>query len=139
MLNSFKTYRLVKTEDLNHHGTLFAGIGSQWLIESGLIACSEYIPSENIVCVKVHGMHFRRPVKLGEVICFESKVVDTGRTSLTAFINVTSKDNEKIVDGFVSYVNVDKNNVPFNHNAKLSIETEEEKELNRIAKELKKH
>jgi len=31
------TMRLVKSEDLNHHGTLFAGRTAEWFVESGRI------------------------------------------------------------------------------------------------------
>ena len=30
--------RLVKSEDLNHHGTLFAGRSAEWFVEAGFIA-----------------------------------------------------------------------------------------------------
>jgi hypothetical protein len=33
----FSTMRLVKSEDLNHHGTLFAGRSAEWFVESGLL------------------------------------------------------------------------------------------------------
>jgi hypothetical protein len=29
--------RLVKSEDLNHHGTLFAGRTAEWFVESGFL------------------------------------------------------------------------------------------------------
>ena len=32
----YKTYHLVKSEDLNHHGTLYAGRNAEWFVESGL-------------------------------------------------------------------------------------------------------
>lgn len=35
-MNRAKISRLVKSEDLNHHGTLFAGRMSEWFVE----ACS---------------------------------------------------------------------------------------------------
>ena len=35
---TFITHHLVRSEDLNHHGTLFAGRSSEWFIEAGFIA-----------------------------------------------------------------------------------------------------
>jgi len=29
-MESFSSYHLVKSEDLNHHGTLFAGRSAEW-------------------------------------------------------------------------------------------------------------
>ena len=36
------TMRLVKSEDLNHHGTLFAGRTAEWFVESGFIQQPHY-------------------------------------------------------------------------------------------------
>ena len=43
------TNRFVKSEDLNHHGTLFAGRSAEWFIEAGLMAVSGILPADNIV------------------------------------------------------------------------------------------
>ncbi|NTU75550.1 MAG: acyl-CoA thioesterase, partial [Anaerolineaceae bacterium] len=34
------TQHLVKSEDLNHHGTLYAGRTAEWFVESGFIAAA---------------------------------------------------------------------------------------------------
>ena len=39
-MKTFVTHRLVKGEDLNHHGTLFAGRSAEWFVESGFIAAA---------------------------------------------------------------------------------------------------
>jgi len=53
-----KTLRLVKSEDLNHHGTLFAGRTAEWFVESGFIAAASILDPKTIVCLKIHGMYF---------------------------------------------------------------------------------
>ena len=35
-----KLMHLVRSEDLNHHGTLFAGQMAKWLVEAGVITAS---------------------------------------------------------------------------------------------------
>ena len=50
------TQHLIKSEDLNHHGTLYAGRSAEWLVESGFIAAANLTSPENIVCLKIHGM-----------------------------------------------------------------------------------
>ncbi len=57
--------RLVKSEDLNHHGTLFAGRCAEWFVEAGFIAVASVLPAENIVCMKIHGLEFSRPGSIG--------------------------------------------------------------------------
>ncbi|MDP4267148.1 MAG: acyl-CoA thioesterase, partial [Bacteroidota bacterium] len=54
------TTRLVKSEDLNHHGTLFAGRTAEWFVECGFISAAELVGAEQIVCLKIHGMYFTR-------------------------------------------------------------------------------
>lgn len=61
------TMRLVKSEDLNHHGTLFAGRTAEWFVESGFIAATTLLDPKNIVCLKIHGMYFTSPAKPSEV------------------------------------------------------------------------
>ena len=55
-VKTFTNYHLVKSEDLNHHGTLYAGRCAEWFVESGFIAAATLTRPENIVCLKIHGM-----------------------------------------------------------------------------------
>ncbi|MDR0660490.1 MAG: acyl-CoA thioesterase [Prevotellaceae bacterium] len=135
----FITNRLVKSEDLNHHGTLFAGRGCEWIVESGFIAAASLLNPKSIVCVKVHGIHFTLPVKPGEVICFESMVINTGRSSLTSYVSVTHSGYSKtIVDGFITFVHVDENTRSKPHGIVIEAVTDEEKRIQEIAKNLPK-
>ena len=38
------THHFVKTEDLNHHGTLYAGRTAEWFVEVGLMAAQDLVP-----------------------------------------------------------------------------------------------
>ncbi len=102
----YRTYHLVKSEDLNHHGTLYAGRSAEWFVEAGFIAAAALTCHEKIVCLKIHGMVFTRPVRRGEVVYFESKIVHTGKSRLIANVQMKAGD-EKVVDGFITFVNVD--------------------------------
>ena len=59
-MKKYYATHLVKSEDLNHHGTLFAARTASWFVESAFIAaaCEHGDPSE-IVCRNIHGMSFR--------------------------------------------------------------------------------
>lgn len=140
MLKEFSTYRLVKSEDLNHHGTLYAGRSAEWFVESGFIAASSLLNPRNIICLKIHGMYFTNPVKPGEAICYTSKIVYTGRSSLIAYIKVTrvNKPEDIIVDGFITFVHVDEDTKPCAHGIKIQPETDEDLRLNKRASELAK-
>ena len=103
---TFFTHHLVKSEDLNHHGTLYAGRTAEWFVESGFIAVANYVPPRQIVCMQIHGMLFTRPINLGEVVCFESKLILTGRSRMVTHINVMSR-GDAVVSGFITFINVD--------------------------------
>ena len=137
-LKTFTLYHLVKSEDLNHHGTLFAGRSAEWFVEAGFIAAADQSQPENIVCLKIHGMRFNRPVQRGEVIYFESKIAFAGRTSLVASIKMKGKeDQDQIVEGFITFIHVDMDGKPIPHGVILNPETEEERLLMESAKSLR--
>jgi acyl-CoA hydrolase len=39
-IKTYVIHRHVKGQDLNPHGTLFAGRGAEWFVEAGLIAAA---------------------------------------------------------------------------------------------------
>ncbi|HZU86445.1 MAG TPA: hotdog domain-containing protein [Anaerolineaceae bacterium] len=125
---NYSTYHLVKSEDLNHHGTLYAGRSAEWFVESGFIAASSLTKPENIVCLKIHGMTFNRPVKRGEVVQYESKIILSGRTRLVAVIQMKSK-GDIIVKGFITFIHVDMEGKPLPHGIEVIPTSEEDKAL----------
>lgn len=136
---TFDTHRLVKSEDLNHHGTLFAGRTAEWFVESGFIGISSYLNPKNVVCLKIHGMEFKFPVRGGETIKLSSKLVYTGKSSLIVHVRVLrAKDLLNLVEGFISFVHVDDATKPMAHGLSLDFESEEDKVLYAKASMLKK-
>lgn len=133
------TMRLVKSEDLNHHGTLFAGRTAEWFIESGFIAATALLDPKNVVCLKVHGMYFTSPAKPGEVLRFESKIVYTGKSSLVAYIRVCKSNCAvTMVEGFVTFIHVDEETRPLPHNIITEPLTEADRILYSQAEALRK-
>jgi Acyl-CoA hydrolase len=132
------TTRLVKSEDLNHHGTLFAGRTAEWFVESGFIAAAILVDPISIVCLKIHGMYFTQPVKPGEIIKFKSKIVYAGNSSLVAHIAISRNDNIPFVSGFITFIHVDENTRAAKHFIEIVPVTEEDKQLYEDAKALNK-
>lgn len=128
-------HHLVKGEDLNHHHSLYAGRGAEWMVESGFIAAADLLPPQYVLCLKIHGMTFQRPVRPGEVIRFESKIVLTGRSRLIAYVRATTKE-ELTVDGFLTFVYVDDHGKSRPHGITIEAETPEEIELQERASKL---
>lgn len=100
---------LIKSEDLNHHGTLFAGRSAEWLVEAGFIAAaSETRKPEEVVCINIHGFVFKSPVKKGEILNLESRVAKVGNSSITVYVEaITEMDSISRVDGFITFVSID--------------------------------
>ncbi len=134
-MQTLTIHHLVKGEDLNHHRTLYAGRGAEWLVEAGFIAASNLLPPEFVLCLKIHGMTFIRPVKPGEVVRYDSRIVLTGRSRLIAYIRATTK-GELTVDGFITFVYVDENGKSRPHGITIEAETPEEFEIQKRASEL---
>jgi len=135
---AFSTYHLIKSEDLNHHGTLFAGRSAEWFVESGFVAAANLVDAKDIICLKIHGMQFSKPMKLGQIACFTSKIVYAGKSSLLCNVRVSAIQNKEIVivDGFLTFVHVDANNKPRPHGITITPVTDEDKHLYETAKEL---
>lgn len=108
-MKEYKCSRLVKSEDLNHHGTLFAGRTAEWFVESAFIAAASAVGDpKNIVCLNIHGLLFKSPIQKGEIITFSSKVANLGKTSITVYAKVYSEMQEMTpIDGFLTFINVD--------------------------------
>ena len=131
--------RLVKSEDLNHHGTLFAGRTAEWFVESGFISAASIVNPKEIVCLKIHGMYFNKPARPGQILKFTSKVVYAGKSSFVSYISVTKEANEEepFVSGFITFIFVDENTNPTAHNIEIKPVTEEDITLFEKAKSLK--
>jgi acyl-CoA hydrolase len=138
LIKEYPTHRLVKSEDLNHHGTLYAGRSAEWFVESGFIAASALINPRSLICLKIHGMCFSSPVRPGESICYTSKIVHAGKSSLTSYIKVArvTKPEVTIVDGFITFVHVDENTKACPHGKIIEPITEEDIILSKKASEL---
>lgn len=139
-MKKVKVSRLIKSEDLNHHGTLFAGRIAEWFVEACFICGAKYTEKpENIVCIKIHGLTFTQPATKGDVINLETRIAKAGRASFVVYGKIT-KNNSDIVlsDGFITFVFVDENGKPIPHNIVLEEpEDEEDMEIRKKAESLR--
>ena len=117
------THHLVKNEDLNHHGTLYAGRIAEWFVETGFMTAASLLPSENLVCVKIHDMTFKCPVWAGETVRLTGEVVEAGRTSLRVRVTLSEKEKE-IMEGFATFDQVDESGKAAPHGIILMEENE---------------
>jgi len=137
-IQTFTNYHLVKNEDLNHHGTLYAGRTAEWFVESGFIAAASLSDPAHTVCLQIHGMVFKRPVQRGDIACFTSRVIYTGTSKLVTHIEM-SADDKVVVEGFITFVHVDLEGKTSPHGVQVIPVTPEEQELHQRARDLFPH
>lgn len=131
-------HRQIKSQDLNHHGTLFAGRAAEWFVEAGLIAAAGLTSPKNVVCVNIHGMVFSKPVRVENILRFESKVVFTGHTRMVTNVKIVFAHNDELVlSGFLTFVHVDEKGMPSPHGITIAPDSPEDLDLQRQAERLK--
>ena len=130
-MKKFETLHLVKQEDLNHHGTLFAARAAEWLVEAGFAtAACEHGNTDEIVLRNLQNMSFSKPVRKGTVVRFTGQVVYAGNTSIMVAVQAgDAVTGEIAIEGFITFVTVEAHTgVKKTHQVKLE-ETTDEMEL----------
>jgi len=109
--------RLIKNEDLNHHGTLFAGRTAEWFVEACFIAAADLVKKpESVVCLNIHGLIFKSPVKKGEIIRIKTKVAQLGSTRIIVYGTIESEIGEIVpIEGFITFICVDEHGQKMPH------------------------
>lgn len=130
-MKEYKVSRLVKSEDLNHHGTLFAGRTAEWFVEAAFIAAASAVGDpEKIVCVNIHGLMFKSPIAKGDIVTFTSMVAKLGTTSITVYTKIYSEIRSITpVEGFLTFVSVDPDNKKSPHGLVLDEPKDEGEKL----------
>src|ERR1035437_7146464 len=139
-----ETARLIKNEDLNHHHTLFAGKGLSFMLESGFLSAAEFVSPEHLRFIHCSEMDFTKPVLIGQILKFKSRVLLTGKSSLTVNVKMFV-NNIHCGEGFLTFVQVTPLTnsegvtkwVATPHNVEVIAVTEEDKKLQEHAITLK--
>lgn len=140
-MKKYGTSHLVAGADLNHHGTLFAARAAAWFVEAAFVAASCTYGTNEIVCLNIQNMSFKRPVKPGTILNFEARVVLAGKTSFIVAVSAADAfSGEKAIDGMLTFVTVDdQTGKKVEHHIVLDEpEDEEEAKQRAAAEELKK-
>jgi acyl-CoA hydrolase len=113
---------LVKSEDLNHHGTLFAGRMSEWVVEACYISAARLIGNvADVVCVQVHSLVIARPAVKGDIVELRANIALLGETSITVHGAVFKGDDEKpIATGWATFVTINSRGRARAHGKELS-------------------
>jgi acyl-CoA hydrolase len=109
-----QTHKLVMPEHLNHFGFLFGGNLLKWIDEVSYIAVTLDYPGCNFVTVGMDKIEFRKSIRQGTILCFESKKNRIGTTSVEYIVDVTREEittgsEELVFTTRITFVSVDEN------------------------------
>lgn len=107
-MKRYKSIHMVRMEDLNHHQNLYAGRGTEWMIEASFIAaCLEHGDKHGLLYKNTHQFNFIKSVEPGDIISYESTVVRVGRSSLTMHVYLKNEQTGEIhAEGYTTFVTV---------------------------------
>ena len=109
-----ETYTIVRPEHLNHHGFLFGGQMLKWVDEFAWLAASKEFPGCRWVTIAMDKIEFKKRVKPGSILRFQTGIKKSGNTSITYFVKVYADEegatNEtEVFATLVTLVNIDQN------------------------------
>jgi acyl-CoA thioesterase YciA len=102
--------------DTNANGDIFGGWVLSQMDAAGGVAAVERARGR-VVTIKVDGMTFIRPVRVGDVLSVYTQVESIGRTSMKIHIEAWAKrflshEREKVTDATFTFVAIDENRRP---------------------------
>lgn len=105
----FNSTHLVKSEDLNHHGTLYAGRSVDWMVEAAFnCAAQEHGIPDELVCIKIEEMIYKQPVEAGDIFIINSVVARASGSSILVHVDAcTQMSRTSCVEGFITFVSWD--------------------------------
>jgi acyl-CoA hydrolase len=106
-----KHYQLVLPEFMNEQGVLFGGYLLKWIDEFAYITASLDYPGNRLVTVSLDNVVFRKPIKVGYILCFDVVRGRLGTTSVSYDIKVfnakdPSNNSELLFETNIVFVNV---------------------------------
>ena len=121
LINKIPSIRAVAMPaDTNPSGDIFGGwVLSQMDLAGGVLASQ--ISKKRMTTVAVDKMRFHKPIMVGDIVSFYTKLVSIGNTSITIDIQtyVTRKNDElnesqkiKVTEGKFVYVSINKSGKP---------------------------
>lgn len=101
---------LVLPVNANHHGSLFAGQGLQWMAKAAFLA-ARGLAQREVVMAAVTGVDFLAPIPVGRELLLRAWVSRVGRSSMTVCVAGTAQapgvPAEDVLKGVFEMVAVD--------------------------------
>lgn len=101
--------------DTNPYGTIFGGVILSYVDQAGAVGAYHLMrsngwPEQPLVSVAMNGVEFHRPVFVGDIVSYWTRLVRVGTTSITMHVDVEADRRGQILhltDAEVTYVAVD--------------------------------
>lgn len=116
MSDSYTAIQVVMMpRDTNPHGTIFGGVLLSYIDQAGAIGASREVvlaggEKPNLVTVALNRVEFLKPVLVGDIVRFTTRLVKLGRTSITMNIRVEAERGTTVIpvtEAEAVYVGVD--------------------------------
>lgn len=86
------THQYVLPENMNHHGSLYANVMTDWMMRAAFFGVIEVLGrQDHVVMVGMNDFHFIQPVLLGTILEIRYELARAGRTSLTIAVEMRDK------------------------------------------------
>jgi len=107
-----KHYKLILPEFMNEQGSLFGGYLLKWIDEFSYVTVSLDYPNNKFVTISLDNVVFRKPIKVGYILCFMITESKLGASSIEYAVEVYrakgSKENKDLLfETKIVFVNVD--------------------------------
>jgi acyl-CoA thioesterase YciA len=101
--------------DTNPHGTIFGGVILSYIDQAGAIGARREVVRRGgrppfVVTVAMNRVEFHKPVLVGDVVRFLTRVLRLGRTSITMHVSVEVERGTEVLqvtEAEVVYVGID--------------------------------
>ena len=106
---------LMMPNQVNPQGTIFGGVLLSYIDQAGAVGARREVlqaggPLPFLVTVAMNRVEFKRPVFVGDVVRFHTRLVRLGRTSVTMHVSVGAERGQQVVavtEAEVVYVGID--------------------------------
>jgi len=94
-----KHHKLVLPEFMNEQGALFGGYLLKWIDELAYVTASLDHPGNKFVTISLDNVVFRKPIKVGYILCFDIAESKVGNSSIEYKVEVfNAKDGDQNKD-----------------------------------------
>jgi len=136
------TTELVLPSNTNTHGTMFGGDVLALMDKTAAIAAIRFC-RQAVVTASTERIDFRTPIRLGDIIEAQARVIHTGRTSLIVCIDIDAEqpftgELRRCTTGYYSFVSIDETGKPQSI-PQLLVQTEAERRAWERGAEIRQH